>query len=62
MNWINVTKDTKLPRDENIIVEDENGWIGNAYFDDYGWRLETFGRTSKEIYFDKIIRYFILDN
>lgn len=59
--WIIIKEDTKIPIDKTIIVEDVNGWIGQAYWNNYGWVLETFGQIHEEIYFDKIIRYFILN-
>mgnify|MGYP003418681883 CR=1 FL=1 len=59
--WIIIKEDTKIPIDKTIIVEDVNGWIGQAYWNNYGWVLETFGQIHEEIYFDKIIRYIILN-
>ncbi len=60
MKWIEVTEDTVIPIDKTIIVEDCNGWLGQAYWNNYGWVLETFAQTNHEIYFDKIVRYMIL--
>ena len=60
MNWITVDKDNKIPIDKTIIVEDVNGWTGQAYWNSYGWVLETFGQSYKEIYFDEIVRYFVI--
>jgi hypothetical protein len=62
MNWIEVTEDTIIPIDKTIIVEDVHGWMGQAYWNHYGWVLETFGQIEREIYFDKIVRYFIVAN
>jgi hypothetical protein len=59
--WIDIKEDSIIPIDKTIIVEDINGWVGQAYWDNYGWVLETFGQTNTEIYFDKIIKYIILD-
>jgi len=60
MEWINVTDQKTIPVDETIIVEDDNGRIGQAYFNGKKWVLETFGEASFNIEFDEIIRYIIL--
>lgn len=60
MEWITVTENTIIPTDKTIIVEDENGWIGQAYWNNYDWCLETFNQINNFIYFDKIVRYMIL--
>ena len=61
MNWIEVSENIIIPIDKTIIVEDINGWIGHAYWNNYGWVLETFGQIHKDIYFDKIIKYMIVN-
>lgn len=60
MEWIYVENQDDIPKDETIILEDENFWIGNAYFENGKWYLETFNRTSTKIEFDTIVRYLIL--
>lgn len=62
MNWIEVTDVRNIPFETNvIIVEDENGWIGNACLNGDDICLETFNQT-RTINFGKIIRYLILPN
>ena len=63
MEWIYINEDSEIPEDKNVIVEDCNGWIGQAYKTPNGdWVLETFGQVSWEIAFDKIIKYAVLDD
>ena len=61
MDWIKVENGNEIPTDKSIIVEDENGCIGQAFYDNglEAWLLETFGRT-EPVYFDKIERYFVI--
>lgn len=61
MKWINVSNQDEIPKNKRIIVEDCNYWIGQAFWTDGGWQLETFGQGGREIYFDEIVRYLILD-
>ncbi len=61
MEWISVTEDSEIPTHKTIIVEDVNGWVGQAYFEDGWFFLETFGQIVSHIKFDKIIRYIIID-
>ena len=60
MQFIYVTNQEEIPTDKTIIVEDENFWIGQAYFYKGKWYLETFGQTNSKIEFSKIIRYLVL--
>lgn len=60
MEWINVDNQNEIPTDKTIIVEDINGWIGQAYKDGDVWTLETFGQISFSIDFGEIKRYVIL--
>lgn len=61
MNWIKIEDESELPRYKTIIVEDENNWMGQAFFNDSigRWQLETFSQTNP-VFFDKIERYFIV--
>lgn len=64
MKWIEIDPSIhstkQIPLNETVIVEDENGWIGQAYWNDYDWVLETFGQVYRDINFGQIVRYFIL--
>ena len=60
MEWIDVSENSEVPTDKNIIVEDSNGWIGQAHFDGQDFVLETFGQVSFSIEFAKIVRYIII--
>lgn len=60
MEWVNVKDQSEIPTDKTIIVEDENGWIGQAYFDNGNFLLEIFTQTSVNIKFDTIVRYLIV--
>lgn len=60
MEWITVSDSNDIPIYKTIIVEDINGWIGQAYYYKGEWALETFGHGEK-IFFDVIIRYIVLD-
>lgn len=66
MKWINIDQDNYstygIPTNKTIIVEDEHGWIGQAYWNNYDWVLETFDLIEHEIIFGKIIRYFVIDD
>jgi len=58
MEWIYINDESEIPIDKTVIVEDCNGWMGQAYQKNGGWWLETFG--IMEIRFMKIVRYFIV--
>jgi len=60
MEWIEVDNQNEIPEDKTIIVEDINGWIGQAYKNGNVWTLETFGQISFSIDFGMIKRYIIL--
>lgn len=61
MEWIIINDDSEVPTDQTIIVEDIHGWIGQAYRNSNNELvLETFGQISREIKFDKIVRYLII--
>jgi hypothetical protein len=60
MEWIYISEQDQIPTDKTIIVEDENFWMGQAYFENGKWYLETFGRTFGKIEFAKIERYFVV--
>lgn len=62
MEWISIKSSDELPENKTIIVEDVNGWIGQAYKNGDVWSLETFGQISFSIDFDEIIRYFVIPN
>ena len=62
MEWIYVADESELPTDKTIIVEDSNGWMGQAYLKDGKWCLETFAQVSFDIEFDQIVKYFIVDS
>lgn len=61
MEWINVNEGSEIPTDKSIIVEDCNGWTGQAYKTNGGyWALETFGQ-GDIVVFDTIVRYMVLE-
>lgn len=62
MEWIYISNEEDIPKDKTVIVEDENFWMGQAFFEKGKWYLETFGRTSAEIEFSKIVRYFVVSD
>ena len=61
MKWIDVWKTDEIPKDKTLIVEDCNGWMGQAYFEDGKWILETFDQSFNKIKFDKIRRYIVIE-
>ena len=50
----------ELSKNKTLIIEDEHKKIGQAYYENGNWILETFAETNYNIIFDKIIRYIIL--
>lgn len=40
ITWTEVTKETKLPYDKKLLIEDVNGFVGVGYFDSYDWVLD----------------------
>ena len=62
MEWINIirNREDEIPTDKTIIVEDCNGWIGQAYLNEGRWVLEIFDQTMKNIEFSTIVRYLII--
>lgn len=62
MEWIYISDEEKIPKDKTVIVEDKNFWMGQAYFENGKWYLETFGRTSEKIEFSKIERFIIVSD
>lgn len=62
MEWICISNEEDIPKDKTVIVEDENFWMGQAYYENGKWYLETFGRTNQKIEFSEIKRYFIVSD
>lgn len=60
MEWIYVSEQDQIPKDKTIIVEDEYFWMGQAFFENDKWYLETFGMSSQKIEFGEIKRYIIV--
>jgi hypothetical protein len=59
--WIVVNNENEIPTNKTIIVEDENGWIGQSYYNGSVFVLETFGQLSWDIVFGKIEKYLIIE-